>query len=452
MHCANNEVCDEDRIRWVPSRFNMRTTQADGSLLLFNSFSGAFYRFESALALAIGAFLDGRDVEIGPDASALLAVNGFLVKSTADEIAQAAELHEEPYLNNDRLHLTVMPTENCNFRCVYCYEDFKRNRMPAEVLDSLIRFVEREADRLRTLSVSWFGGEPLAAIHIVDHLSKSFLKICEKSGINYSASMTTNGYLLTRTNCDICLAARISRFQITLDGPADVHNQLRPLAGGGRSFERILHNLRELRDRHTGFHVRIRVNFTPESTELIPAFIRSLGADFGHDERFSVCFRPVGHWGGHRDREIAVCDQHQGEAHEISFMGMALEAGFSLAAWREVLQPFGSTCYAASPQSFVVGSNGAIYKCTVALNDVRNHVGHLSSDGCLELNHGLHERWIRSGEEKDIACQECRFRPACQGNLCPLERLNEEEKRCPTAQRENGSYLQLLAVEAQKAH
>lgn len=27
-------------------------------------------------------------------------------------------------LRNDVLHLILLPTEQCNFRCTYCYEDF----------------------------------------------------------------------------------------------------------------------------------------------------------------------------------------------------------------------------------------------------------------------------------------------------------------------------------------
>lgn len=40
-------------------------------------------------------------------------------------------------LDNRILKLTVLPTEKCNFRCSYCYEDSVRGIMPRKVVDGL---------------------------------------------------------------------------------------------------------------------------------------------------------------------------------------------------------------------------------------------------------------------------------------------------------------------------
>ena len=37
-------------------------------------------------------------------------------------------------LSNRRLELIVMPTEQCNFRCIYCYEDFRMGRMNSDTV------------------------------------------------------------------------------------------------------------------------------------------------------------------------------------------------------------------------------------------------------------------------------------------------------------------------------
>jgi uncharacterized protein len=205
-----------------------------------------------------------------------------------------------------------------------------------------------------------------------------------------------------------------------------------------------------LRDLDAEFHVRLRVNFTPHTAPYIPEFLRWLGSEFGGDKRFSISFHPVAHLGGPHDELIEICDEKSADLREIEFMGAALASGFGLDAWKEDLQPFGHVCYAADPRSFVIGSDGTVYKCTVAFKDPRNQVGTISPDGALRVSDDLVGLWTSSGEEVDTGCQQCAVRPACQGNLCPLERLNTGEKVCPPIKRHVGRFLPLLATEARR--
>jgi uncharacterized protein len=259
--------------------------------------------------------------------------------------------------------------------------------------------------------------------------------------------MTTNGYLLTAERAERCFHSGVTTFQITLDGPPETHNRLRKLAGGGKTFDTIFTNLCALQERADTFHVRIRVNYTPEVVAQIPQFLTFLGHQFGGDPRFSIHCHAVGHWGGPNDHLVETCEQKTAESVDVQFMGLALEAGFNLDSWKESMRPFGSVCYAADPRSFVIGSDGTVYKCTVAFNDPRNQIGTLAPDGTLDISAELHRLWIHSGEEADTGCQQCAFRPACQGNLCPLERLNTGQKVCPPIKRNPGHYLPLLAAE-----
>jgi uncharacterized protein len=183
----------------------------------------------------------------------------------------------------------------------------------------------------------------------------------------------------------------------------------------------------------------------------MPEFITFLGQEFGNDPRFSMRFRPVGRWGGPNDHLLEVCDHAAAEEDEIRLMGLALDAGFGLATWKDGMQPFGSTCYAASPRHFVIGSDGVVYKCTVAFNDPRNHVGRIDAQGNLQLDEARVRLWTRSGEETDADCRACSFRPACQGNLCPLERIEGQDKRCPTPKTHPDRLLPLLARDARRS-
>jgi uncharacterized protein len=132
----------------------------------------------------------------------------------------------------------------------------------------------------------------------------------------------------------------------------------------------------------------------------------------------------------------------------VQFMSLASDSGFDLSAMQDSMRPFGSVCYAADPRAFVIGSDGTVYKCTVAFNDPRNHVGKIDTDGCLNIQDELHELWTSSGEEVDTGCQQCAFRPACQGNFCPLERLQNGQKACPPVKRHPEYYLPILAAQS----
>lgn len=436
-----------EEVPYRASRFNVCVQQANGALLVFNSYNSALVEFSGETAAVVSEVLAGREAAQG-DVAAYLASQGLIIPSDLDEMELANDLHQAGLDDNGTLGLMLLSHENCNFRCVYCYEEFKKNRMLPEVVEGVVALVRKRAPRLRSLSIGWFGGEPLLAFDIIEDVSTRLRSICATHGIAYSSQMTTNGYHLDADRAARCIAAGITRYQITLDGPAETHDKLRVLASGGPTSARIVENLQHLRDHASGFHVAIRVNFSPDNLELMPAFVKWLGGEFGNDERFSIRFRPIGRWGGPNDESLNICDHHVAESQEISLMSKAMEAGFGLQTWKDAMQLYGSICYAASPRHLVIGSDGTIYKCTVAFNDPRNHVGHIDSEGNLNLNEDLIHLWTRSGEETDAECRDCSFRPPCQGNLCPLERMDGRGKRCPTQKTQIVQILPLLAHEA----
>ena len=195
----------------VPSRFNSWVWDGADRLLVSNSFSSALLEFTGATAPKVARVLDGSkqngqwrldpgDCDGQP--TDCLATNWVLVPHDYDEMDLAHRIHEAPFRMKDRLGLTLVSRENCNFRCVYCCDTFEKQRMLPEVAEGVVALVRKRAATLSSLNVSWFGGEPLLAYDLLASLSTRLREICEGASVSDGSSMTTNGsfYFLPLTD------------------------------------------------------------------------------------------------------------------------------------------------------------------------------------------------------------------------------------------------------------
>ena len=98
-------------------------------------------------------------------------------------------------LSDRHLSLILFPTEQCNFRCTYCYEDFKLRRMSEDVQVGILKLIENRLPNLSSIDISWFGGEPLLAPEIISKINGAIQSNCH-SELEFSSNITTNGYLM----------------------------------------------------------------------------------------------------------------------------------------------------------------------------------------------------------------------------------------------------------------
>ena len=218
---------------YVPSKFNALSHTGDNGVVLFNSYNGAITHFsdeekETVINSLKRTGTDRLENEIQKD----LYNNGFLVSSDVDEKRRAQFLHQSLH-RTDIMHLVLLPTEACNFRCTYCYETFERGKMDRKIINGLKAFVQEKKGNLSTLHISWFGGGPLVSLDVIEELSNHFLLIAKENNIQYSCDLVTNGYLLTKDVFQRLLSWSINQFMITIDGIGEVHDNRRPLLGGG---------------------------------------------------------------------------------------------------------------------------------------------------------------------------------------------------------------------------
>ena len=175
-----------------------------------------------------------------------LKIGGFIIDDFIDELKTIEFRMLKARYNTEHYALTLVPSNDCNFRCDYCYQKdvFVERYMTQKVQDKLVDILESKIKSIRSFSVCWFGGEPLLAFDIVESLSNRFIKICKDNDVTYFSNMVTNGYLLTKYIIKRLNDVNCSSLQITIDGNPDIHNKRRPLASGDATYETIINNLK----------------------------------------------------------------------------------------------------------------------------------------------------------------------------------------------------------------
>lgn len=395
-----------------PSTYNFFYRTASGGAVLFNSFSGAALAVDGSTAGAVVALLhepERRD----PDGSNfrrlrdLLVAKAFLVPEDLDEAEVVRRRHKARRLENRGLGLTIAVTKACNFRCVYCYQDHPEAHMDRASAERLLRFAWARLPQGTALSVTWFGGEPLLNMDIIEFLGSRLRKLCRERDCAYDAFMITNGYRLTPSVLERLLRLGISDFQITLDGePAD-HDRQRPLASGRGTYRIVMRNLVAAAARASSINVRI--NLTRRNVGGAAALVERLRDLQAAAPAVSISLG-----------RVDQCSAHCGLGPDD------LLEGAEFSRWEETLLgpdasggrvalpvPFDTVCAAERLNAYVVGPAGDLYKCWNSLGRPEDAIGTLGGSVREEAS-----AWMRFEAGADDQCGACKYLPICQGG-CP---------------------------------
>ncbi|MBU7000450.1 MAG: radical SAM protein [Theionarchaea archaeon] len=153
----------------------------------------------------------------------------------------------------------LIPTYNCNMRCIYCYEkDLRRESkvMSSRTVNQVFTIVEeREGD-----TVILYGGEPfqVATTSVVEQIAK----LSKETGCSLSAC--TNGLELLDFEP---LFDYFSEIMVTLDGVEPVQNFRRPSVKGP-SFATVVRSIEGVIE--AGIPVTISVNADAQNVESLP--------------------------------------------------------------------------------------------------------------------------------------------------------------------------------------
>ncbi len=336
-----------------------------------------------------------------------------------------AELQELKDVMNETLLVTMMPTESCNFRCTYCYEDHVPNTMRRQTLDRIHEYIAKQAPDFKRINISWFGGEPTLCKDTVLETAELLKGLQKAYGLEYTSGMTTNGYLLSKSDFLLYYNAGITSYQITLDGWN--HDKTRPHVSGKGTLQTILTNLQEIsrlpQDEYR-FNIILRYNIL--SNSACDSWYDHLHKLFGEDNRFSILVRAVGNWGGESVNTLDLLKGTDVKAalntHTAYLKKIGLRGGEENAA------PLSQICYASYPHSMVFRADGTIQKCTVALAHPKNCIGYVDLEQGVILDKFAEHRW--SGTELHSDCYRCAKVLSCLNMQCPRAQIIDGESVC----------------------
>ena len=315
--------------------------------------------------------------------------------------------------------MTLGITEHCNQRCRYCPSwradrgAPRHGKMSWDTARQSIHYLLSHADQRVAPTVDLYGGEPLlnwpvvrqAILHIRHDLRRPDVEIL----------LYTNATLLDRAKSELLMANRVV-LQVSLDGPAHVHDKARVLAAGRATgtHARVLRVLNWIRRRNPDYYrtcVRLHCTFSLES-DLLEVFryfsrpiFRDVRISFGYrtgDLRVSKADRVR-----HEAQLDELVDQHLRALRERRPFHRALFASimhgtFGPLEGRTVGQPGkepqpNSACVPGHPMVFVSG-DGTLYPCCKynpagsGIGDCRSGIDTDKAQGLLQTHARLCNR------------------------------------------------------------
>ena len=235
-------------------------------------------------------------------------------------------------------------------------------------------------------------------------------------------------------------------YQITIDGDRETHNKQRPHKSNNDSFERIFHNLDEIRQNETRYYrIAIRVNITKDVLNNINEYLDILEI-FKNNDHFQIHWQYVKDYGGeqvHQLDSIRINDS----SDFVDFINLTTTRGIGSLSYMF----FGvgnGLCEAPRKNSYFIDHEAKLHKCTIALyqNDTKevNNIGFIDERGVANIDKEKEARWLIRNPI-DAECAACIYYPLCLAHTCPHSRKFRNVKVCINEKDELVHYMRYLS-------
>jgi uncharacterized protein len=372
---------------------------------------------------ALGALLDER-----PEDAALLRL--LLEQGAIERMDAPARLPSVGATAQTRrpgCSLYLLLSQSCTMACAYClagertYEHDKPDRMERATAVAAIDQALGSLAPGGRLEIVFFGGEPLRHWPLARELMESKQELLGRyPDRRVHFHLTTGLSILPR---DLIEVAR--RHQMTvlvdIDGPAEIHDKLRPLRGGRPSHHIVARNVERLVK--AGIPVSLRATVTRTNVDRMIEVARH-HRDLGATGSAFVPVNPVDSDGEILPVSMWPCPADYAAGLRACFASglWAPDKLFPFNQYLSRLGPQGAmvqACGAPYANTPVVDSAGDIYPCIYWVGHPRLRMGTLANQGLKRADGAVAEALrARLGVDRRARCRECVWRYRCGGG-CP---------------------------------
>lgn len=334
----------------------------------------------------------------------------FITDSSSDQLDVIRLLNRKGVFLDKMYRLVINPTLECNFRCWYCYENHIDGHMSNETMElvksHIIHMINNE--KVASLLLDWFGGEPLLYFdEVMVPIAEFAIKATKESNIPFYHQITTNGSLITKDRAKKMNELNLNSFQITLDGDEKRHNKIRNMSGMP-SFHLIQENISMLCENIKGIHITLRINY--DNQTLDKSDMKKVFESIPEKYRLYITpnFQQVWQTG----------KQTFGNENEkrIALFEYCKELGYKVENPTNYLSLLkGYTCYVDRYYHTEINFDGKIYKCTARAYSDDYVLGELKEGGRIEWNKEKMSKMYGKATFENEMCLNCKHVPLCTG-------------------------------------
>jgi uncharacterized protein len=401
-----------------PSRCNFFIDMEGGGKLAFNSSSvylAEIYADKYPIIQKLISRPDSAETEEEKRFLESLIEGQYLIDDELDEVEDLKARNRASRFNHAGFVLTIAPTLACNFKCDYCFEKQRPERMTDETIKALINFSETYIRRAENIAICWFGGEPTLCLSSIEKIYGEMGAKAAKYNAKFQpGTIVSNGYILDGKMAEKLIACGIHGGQITLDGPQRIHDRRRVLQNGKGTFRRIIENLKES---SPAMKFVIRVNLDRRNYDMAFETLEALDKE-GILPNVTVYFAPVNYTGSVCQDMMGLClSTEEFSREQVELYKKLVENGFYQIEYPSLAA--GGYCGADADSSFVIAPDGLIYKCweEISVADDRS-IGSIFTDETTPRQRANRLKYMAWDPFEKSECRQCEILPVCMGG-CP---------------------------------